>query len=202
VHHPLPYRVRAYGPTGRIRGTFSTTAGAERWGRAVKADRDRGNFIDPRLSRVRVADFARRWFAALDVEDKTLEDYESLWRTHVAPGWGKVALRDGLPLDVRTWTKELREGGLSTSRIRKAHIVLNQIMVAAAEQRYIQAAPPLRLRLKGNAQDGPGPVRALYPDEVARLAIAIRNKEIVGKYADLRFDVWVVAGFRHESEIW
>ena len=192
----VSYRVRVYGNDGRrLRRTFQTKGAAEKWARAIEADRDRGTLLDPRLGKTPLAQIADEWLATLDVEPKTLEDYESLWRTHVAPLCASRRVDSVKPAEIKLWVKRMREGGLSSSRIRKAHLVLRKIFDEAVENGYVMRSPVPALKIKKDAFTRSPPRLPLSAEDVSRIALAMRNREIVGRSSGRGYEVLVIVGF-------
>ncbi len=63
---PVRWRVRYISPEGRERNkTFLRKVDAERFAATVEVDKSRGEWIDPRLGRTIVEDWAEGWMAQL-----------------------------------------------------------------------------------------------------------------------------------------
>ncbi len=137
------YRVRYRDPGGKTREKwFRRRVDADRFAATTEADMVRGQWIDPALSRVTLADWAEEWLAGKSHrKPKTFAGYESLLRVHVLPTFGQRELRQIRTNSVKQWLGQLQETGLSASRIRQAFQVLNSCMEAAVEDDRIAKNP-------------------------------------------------------------
>jgi integrase len=128
------WRARYRAPDGRERSkTFDRKTDAQRFLAAIETEKSRGEWIDPRLGRTRFDDFAGRWMEAVapTLKPTTVASYESLLRSRVRPAFGDWAMASVRPSDVQAWVGKMIEEGLSSSRIRQAHVVLSLIFQAA-----------------------------------------------------------------------
>lgn len=167
---------------------FPRKIDAERWLASQTVARDRGEWLDPARARVTVGAFAGEWLAGkVDLKASTLESYRSLLRTQVLPRWGDVPLSQATHANVAAWVAEMTASGLGASRVRKAHVVLGQVLGLAVRDG----------RLTRNPADGvplprltPRPRRYLTHEQVAELADAAgpgRAAILVLAYCGLRF---------------
>lgn len=70
-----------------------TRNAADRWLAGVKTDIQRGDYIDPRLARTRLSEWAEEWLSTtVHLKLKTQTGYESMLRTHVLPAFGDTAV--------------------------------------------------------------------------------------------------------------
>jgi integrase len=140
---PGRYKARYRGPDGRERGkTFQRKADAVRFLSAIETDKARGQWFDPKLSRISLAEWADGWLAtAVHLKPKTRAGYQSLLRSHVLPGFGQVPLGRIEPIHVRQWVAALNEQGLSPSRTRQAYQLLYAMLKAAVESGYLPRTP-------------------------------------------------------------
>jgi len=143
------YQVRYVGPDGRERAkTFGRKADADRFAASVETDKARGEWIDPRLGKTTVADWAEGWLGRLaHVQPKTKVGYQSLLKTCVLPTFGSTPLARVEQPAVAAWVAELRVRGLSAFRIRQAYPVLSSLMAAAVQGGYIGRTPCTGIRL-------------------------------------------------------
>jgi len=163
------YQVRYVGPDGRERAkTFARKADADRFAAPVETDKARGEWIDPRLGRTTVAEWAEGWLGRLaHVQPKTRVGYESLLRTCVLPAFGTMALARVEQPAVAAWVAEMRARGLSASRIRQAYRVLSSLMAAAVQGSYIARTPCTGIRLPRAARRDAVLLTAAEVDELA-----------------------------------
>ena len=143
------YRARYRGSDGRERSkTFDRLVQAESFISMMEADKARGLWIDPALSRTTVEAWTERWIATtVHLKPKTRAGYESLLRHHVLPRFGSIQLGRVDRLDVQSWVSEMQSSGLSASRTRQAKQVLGALMGAAQDSGYIAKNPAARIKL-------------------------------------------------------
>jgi len=160
-------------PSGRQHGpTFDRVTDARKFKAAVETDLERGQWIDPRLGKVRVATWGPDWLDAQGhLKPKTREGYWSLWRSQIEPYWANHSLASIKPLDVQAWRNEMSRRGLSDSRIRQSDGLFSMMMTAAADNGYIARSPVGKLKLRKDSTKE-RPLLAATLDEVARTAAA------------------------------
>ena len=143
------WQVRYVNPSGQERAkNFARRSDAENFLVTVEADKLRGEWVDPRLSRITFEEWVERWWGATShLKPYTREGYESLLRVHVPPRFAKASLGRIQPVDVREWIADLDRSGLSASRIRQAYFLLGQILRAAVESVYLSKSPCVGVRL-------------------------------------------------------
>lgn len=147
--------------------TFPTRGSADRWLAGVEADISRGEWSDPRLRRIRMADWAEEWLATtVHLKPKTREGYESLLRSHVLPAFGSVELGHLDQLAIRRWIAELSTVR-SPKTVANARQVVSLILDAAVGTGAIRANPCLGVKV-GRA--GHKEMHFLSPEEVDALA--------------------------------
>lgn len=72
--------------TGAVVATWIRIA--ERFLVSVETDKLRGEWVDPRLSKVTFFDWTQRWWGTVShLKPYTLKGYESLLRVHILPIW-------------------------------------------------------------------------------------------------------------------
>ena len=136
--------------TGRTRttGTFARKGDAKIAGDDQEGRQRRGEWIDPDLSRATVEGRAAVWLeGARHTQPKTIASYESLLRSRVLPAFGSRELRALKPSDITAWVGAMVSDGLSTSRIRQAHVTLRLVLDSAVGDGYIARNPAVRIKL-------------------------------------------------------
>ena len=131
-------------PNGKWRARYRDAAGkeharhfdrkvdADRWLASVKTALARGEWVDPALSRVTVAEWAGRWLDnQVQLKPSTRHRYESLLRTQILPVWERVPLSAVTHADVGEWVRRMTEAGLSASTVRQAHRVFSLLLALA-----------------------------------------------------------------------
>jgi integrase len=138
------WRARYRAPDGRERSkVFATKFDALAWRRTQLADRDRGDWIDPRGSRQTVEQLAEKWLATKESTCKpsTVADYREMWNSRLKGRWGSTPVSAIRPSDVQEWVNELDRAGQSSSRVRKLVLCLRQIVEIAVGDRRIARNP-------------------------------------------------------------
>jgi len=169
-----PWRVRYRDPLGRERSrSFTRKADADRFMATVQADLIRGDWTDPRLSRITVEEWAERWLRTKShLKPKTLAGYRSNLQAHVTPAFGGYQLRHVDRMAVEEWVADLQASGLGPSGIRQARQVLNSMLTLAVDAGYLAANPVDGVRTPRQPEP-----QMLFLDagQVERLAVTIRE---------------------------
>ena len=148
--------------------THDRKEAAERWLRDHLTALDRGEWIDPRIRRTTISEFAERWFeSTAHLKPKTREGYESLLRVYVVPEFGSWRVCDVNRASIRTWLSRLQSAGLSPSRTRQARSALSQVLEHAVEAGALRANPARGVKVSGGAERE---MLFLDAEQVARLA--------------------------------
>jgi integrase len=169
-----PWRVRYRDPTGRERSkSFLRRIDAERFMATVQADLIRGDWTDPRLSRITVEEWAERWLRTkAHLKPKTLAGYRSNLHAHVMPAFGRYQLRHVDRMAVEEWVAGLQASGLGPSGIRQARQVLNSMLTLAVDAGYLAANPVDGVRTPRQPEPQ---MLFLDADQVDRLANTIQE---------------------------
>lgn len=166
------WRVRYRDPDGVLRSrTFTRKLDADRHAAKVSVELDAGEWLDPRRSRMKLAEWSDRWRATkVDLRRSTLARLDATLTHHVVPAFGARELRSITNADVREWVTQMRTGGLSASSTRKAYFALSQMLAAAVADRRLSHNPADDVPLPAEQY---GDQRFLTAAEVATLADAI-----------------------------
>jgi len=169
-----PWRVRYRDPMGRERSrSFARKADADRFLATVQADLIRGDWTDPRLSKITIQEWAERWLRTKShLKPKTLAGYRSNLHAHVLPAFGRYQLRHVDRMAVEEWMADLQASGLGPSGVRQARQVLNSMLALAVGASYLAANPVDRVR---NPRQPEPQMLFLDADQVERLAGSIRE---------------------------
>ena len=153
------FQARYPGPDGLERTgphTFLSRTEAEQWLSVVESDLLRGTWIDPAAGQIPVGVYCERWISERPgLAPRTVEMYGSLRRCHIVPKLGDVMLADLTPARVRSWRKELLDGGAGAVVVAKAYRLLKAVLNTAVDDELIQRNP---CRIKGAASE-PSPER-------------------------------------------
>jgi integrase len=143
------WRVRYFrddGSIAAIPGYTSATA-AENKATAIESEQNEGRFTDPTTGKTKLGVFVENdWRDALDVGERTEENYLSKLRLHILPRWADTALDEITSIKINAWRKELHRTGLADVTVEDIIKLLGLILADAAEARIIPAAPNLKRR--------------------------------------------------------
>ncbi len=131
------WQVRWRDPTGKQRKqTFRRKMDATDFTRDIEYDVAHGSYTDPNAGKITLDDWWKQWIAARQhLKPKTLEGYRSLYRTKIKSRFGSYPLNRIEHLAIEEWVADLRNSGLSPSRIRQAHQLLSALLKAAVPDR-------------------------------------------------------------------
>jgi integrase len=161
----------------------------------VETDLRRGAWINPRDASITVADLASRWLSSNPAKRAdTLATDEYHLRAHILPSIGSYRIADVTPVELQTFVNGLT-GRLAPRTVRRGYGVVRALFAYGVTADMIGRTPCRGVnlpRVESTAR------RAPTPDEVARLAAAIREEYrpmvYIGVVFGLRFSE--VAGLR------
>jgi integrase len=163
------WEARYRDPAGRQRTkTFETKADARVFLGQVDLEQRRGEWVDPQLGRVTLAEWVAEWSATtVDLRPSTRARDDSYLRNHILPVFGSRPLSSITQLEVRGWVSERSASGLAPATVVKAHQILSKILSAAVDGGLIARSPADRVPLPKIVTEE---MRFLAPDEIAALA--------------------------------
>lgn len=167
---------------------FDRKTAAERHANAMETDSDRGDYVDPRAGEVRLVEVAERWMQTRSVDPATEIQYESKWRLHVEPAFGKRQVRSIKPSEIAVWLKELT-ASFGPSTARSAFLVLYGCLEVAVEDDALRKNPAKSKVVKRPPTVGRNIV--VWADETVDAIIGVHPEQyrlipIVGAAAGLR----------------
>lgn len=144
------YRVRYRKPDGRQtdkRG-FTTKRDAELFAATVEVSKARGEYVGPTLGRVTIGELGEAWLTRRQAVMKPsgFRSFESAWRKHVVPRWGRVQLADVRYTDVQAWVSELA-ARRSAVTVYRSHALLARVIDDAVRDRLITNNPARGVQL-------------------------------------------------------
>jgi len=153
--------------------SFPRRSDAERFLARVETAKATGSYVDPTLGRMPLGEAVEAWYAsaASPLKPKTRASYRGLIDVRILPYLGRRPVASLLPSDVQKWVNELTAEGLSSSRVRQAHIVLGMALDAAVHDGIIARNAARRSGVKLPKIERRQPV-ALQPGHVERIAAA------------------------------
>lgn len=130
---------------------FKTKRDAEAFSSTVEVSKLRGEYIDPTLARVTVAELGPAWLERKrQLKASSYRPLEIAWRVHVAPVWGKRPISEILHSEVQAWVTGLTVGDSKAKPPRKpkgattvirAYGVLAAVLDDAVRDRRLLADP-------------------------------------------------------------
>jgi integrase len=119
---------------------------------------------------VTLGSWAAEWFSVLDVDERTEDNYRSLYRRHIEPWWGDGGIGDISSSGVEAWAKELRCQGYAVATVRAIRQLLSEILADAADDNLI-GVNPVRHRVRGRRVVGTPAERVwALPEEALEVA--------------------------------
>jgi integrase len=166
------WEARYRDPMGKERcRTFATKRDAQRYLSRQSADIQRGEFLDPRLSRTTFQEWADEWLATtVHLKPKTRAGYESILQHHVLPVFAAARIAAVEQVDIRRFVAELAHSGAAPGTIRTVFNVLRLVFATAAGSGAIKVSPCKGVRLPRSERDE---MLFLAPEQIVRLARAI-----------------------------
>src|SRR5262249_57607612 len=111
------------------------------------------------------------WFAALDLDMRTVENYRSRLRCHLLPRWGEIALGEITTLQVTVWIKGLADAGYAPATIAGIVKLLSMMLTDAVEERLIPFNPARQRRRRGRRSQRIQPEKVwATPEQVLRIS--------------------------------
>lgn len=166
------YQVRYYGSDGKRRAqSFDRLTDAKRFQRATEVDKDRQQWLDPRLGQTAFDKWAQtRLDSKHDLRPSTRATDTSYMRNHVAPGFGGTPLARIRPLEVQEWVNGLAAKGLAPKTVRECYRLMAATMRAAVDARLIVESPCRGINLPRTPRQEQ---RFLTAEEVESLADSV-----------------------------
>ena len=167
------WRVRYHtgdGHTASISG-FATKLAAENHANDIESDQRRNTWLDPARGKTTLAEWVTIWFAALDLDPRTIDNYRSMLRCHILLRWGSTPVNAITALGVNKWIADLHALGYANSTIAGIVKLLSMILTDAADEGLIPANPVHRRRRRGRRSHRIQRERVwATPEEVLRIA--------------------------------
>jgi len=138
------------------------------------ADEARGEWIDPRIGRTPIQNYALAWMKSRLHKTGTVDTYELHLRNHIMPVFGDYGLAAIRPTMVQQWIKDLQSvKGLAPRTIETIYVIFASIMRGAVRDGYIRKTPCVDIRLPEISKTI---VRLLTPVQVLALADAMPQR--------------------------
>lgn len=149
------YRVRYRKPdhSQTDKRGFRTKREAELFLASVEMKKATGDYIDPTAARATVDLLGEAWLASRShLKPSSRYVYESAWRLHVEPKWGRSRIGTIRHTEVQAWIALLSQGTDTTKRksptlVRRCHDILAGILDNAVRDHLIHSNPARGIKL-------------------------------------------------------
>lgn len=144
------YEVRFRTPDRRStrRRGFEKRGDAQRWAAKVEVSKQTGAYISATAGRVTLGELGPAWLARQKghMKPSGFRTYDTSWRTHVAPKWGRTRLFDIRHTDIQAWISKL-SGRRGAVTVRTAHLTLSSILADAVRDGLLAGNPAAGIKL-------------------------------------------------------
>lgn len=168
------WKARYRDPQGRQRSkTFARKGDADRFLANVVSDMGRGDWIDPRRSRVTFGAWADAWWATtVHLRPSTRKGYATALRARIRPRFDQVPVGSIDRTVVKEFVADMAATGLAPKTIANTSLVLRLVLQEAVEGGAVKENSASNLKLPLARRQEP---RFLDADEVRRLVDATRE---------------------------
>lgn len=144
------WRARWRAPDGTLESKpgFQSRKAAEDYGHDQEAAIRANQYVDQRAGRTTLTEWANTWYAGLDLEPTTMNNYRYMIEVHILPEFGGEALSALTAENVAKWELKLVRSGLSRRTASDARSTLATVL-ADAIPRYIPTNAAARRKGKG-----------------------------------------------------
>lgn len=161
------YKARYRGPDRRQRSkTFARKGDAERFLATVSTDAQRGEWVDPSLTRMSFAAWVAGWKATtlhLGAGTRAIHDREL---PELLRYFGTIQLGSITSMAIRSWMAEQQADGVGASRINRRYRLLRQMLNVAVQTDHLGKNPCLGAKPPSLPHRE---MRFLTPEEVSAL---------------------------------
>lgn len=169
--------------------TFRTKRDAEAYLSTVRADMERGTWVDPGAGKVTLRVYATRWLEQrADLRPRTVELYEGELRLHILPVLGDRELARITPAQVRDWHAGMLKAGIpGPTTVAKCYRLLHAVLNTAVTDELI-SRNPCAIRGAGQERTPERPIASIpQVFEIAdTIAPRFRAMVLVAAFAGLR----------------
>jgi integrase len=128
-------------PDGREKSmAFRTQVAADKHWQGMETDKERGDYRDPDAGKVLFGDLGKRWLASRVVDPSSFIRYETVYRLHVEPAFGRRQVRAIKPSQIQAWLGQLSER-FEPSTVISSFLVLQGVLDLAVADDAIKASP-------------------------------------------------------------
>jgi integrase len=138
----------------------------------IEVAQRKGTWVDPSKKKITLAEWVLEWWDALDVDKRTLENYQGIIKNHILPRWGDTEIGDISNIKVLKWLKEIRDDqGRAQVTVDGIKKLLSLILSDAAVDNLIPSNP-IQARRRGRRSVTTRTKEQIWaePHEVLRIA--------------------------------
>jgi integrase len=176
------YQARYPGPDGLMRpadDTFATKTEADNWLTMKEAEILDGEWIDPDASEILIPDYAATWIDERPgLRLKTVVNYRSVLRCHIAPHLATVTVGELTLPRVRRWRTQLLNSGTGPVAVAKAYRLLRAVMNTAVDDGLIKLNP-CRIKGAGSENSPERPVLSVAQVYALADAVGLRYRALI-----------------------
>jgi integrase len=187
---PGRWQARYRGPDGKERTrTFERKTDAERWLVEVKSSINKGSWVDPARSAMRLEKWAAEWLPSRsDLRASSYARLESIVRLHVVPAFDNRPLATISNSEIRKWSGQMQKDGVGAAGVRKSVFALRAMLDAAVADQRLAVNPAANVPLPA---EHAAEQRYLDREQVLTLADIItpryRALVLLGAFGGLRW---------------
>jgi len=164
-------------PDGRRRTRTDPLKGVVRtWAQDSEAAMRRGEWADPKDGRITVTEWWGEWRQTKVLELATARKYESHWRAHVEPRWGRVKLGAITAWDVEGWLADMQRAKVGATTQYQSFQLLRTMLADATRHKRIASDPTGTVKVKTPPKHVD---RFLTREEYERLIVEFEGRDKV-----------------------
>jgi integrase len=165
------WQATIYLPDGKRRTYTSTLKGeAREWGAIHEARVRRGEWVEPRSTRVFYEDWRNRWWDSRVIEEETRRTDAGTMAKWVDPVWSGRLLPSISRMEVQSWVRQMTRDGAGPHAVRRAYNLLSTMMGAAALEGIVAQSPCRRIDLPAAPPKAP---EWFTPEQVRRILVEL-----------------------------
>jgi integrase len=154
-------------PDGRWRARYRDAAGKEharhfarkidgqRWLDEVTTSVVTGMYVDPKTAKTTVTDWCATWLRGYENKRPSTVRQARSHLKHITAAFGRKALADVRPSEVRAWTARLKAEGYADSTVYALHARLSHIFADAVHDGLVPKSPVSRRTSPGAGKQRP-----------------------------------------------
>lgn len=175
------WQARAFFDGREVSKTFRTQDEAIRWKREQERALERGEWIDPSLSKITFAEWSDSWLRAkTNLSGRTVRGYKARINSHIIPRFGSFKLTSITNNQIGQWVADSIQNGVGQIALKQSVGILKQILDAAVLDGRISRNPVIGIRVpRVRAKEK----KALNFDELKKLAAECGEFELLVLFA-------------------